>query len=56
MKFYELMLTGEEARLMKQALRDLSYQYTKSSDIRLNEEANIIDDVLQKIYDNEKEY
>lgn len=55
MKKYTLHLSQEEARLMKQALRELSYQYMRSSDTGLMEEANIIDDVLQKVYDQEDE-
>lgn len=58
MKKYILYLNSEEVREMKEALRDKAYIFTRARGTTapdIWERANIIDDILNKIYANEED-
>lgn len=55
MKKYVLNLSADEAHELKDALRDKARVYTFSNSMILMEKANVIDDILNKIYDQEGE-
>ena len=53
MKKYILYLTPDEVSELKDALRDKAKVYSFSQSMILLEKANVIDDVLNKIYEQE---
>ena len=55
MKKYTLYLSKDEVQELKDALRDKARVYSFSNSMILLEKANVIDDILNKIYDQEPE-
>ena len=54
MKKYVLHLSADEVQELKDALRDKTRVYSFSNSMLLLEKANTIDDILNKIYDQEE--
>ena len=55
MKKYILYLSADEVQELKDALRDKAKVYSFSNSMVLLEKANTIDDILNKIYEQEDE-
>lgn len=55
MKKYILYLSSDEVQELKDALRDKARVYSFSNSMALLEKANTIDDILNKIYEQEDE-